>query len=188
MKTNIFTAILILIINTSCTTLKFCESDLKWNNSFKQSYSELLVKNDSILYGVHGGECYMIDSSTGKILSILPQEIVVPFLKKYGEEKYDDSKGNRYITYLKTLDYFCYSVTKIDYGRIFRWQTYDKTKLIISRKTDNKKITLKFKISNFSSVFQVLPYKSNMLIISYDTYEDGIKKIGMIDLDKLFEK
>ena len=190
-----YACLLISLITISCSS-KFSESNLMWKCSFEKGLSELIVTNDSILYSYSGAKCYLLDANTGLILKEVSQEKIVPFQKKFGEHKCDEIKGNKYITYIKTNNNnnnnnnynnnYKYKIIWIDYSRIFRWQKYDKCELIITRNVDNKTLKIKFRTSEYCSIFQVIAVGVNRLIISYDTYDNSINKVGMIDLDKLF--
>jgi hypothetical protein len=181
-----------LLMLVSCSSVRFSESDFKWGNSFKTNYKDLFLINDSIIYGARGSENYLIDSCTGKVLGLIAEEIVKPFYPKFGEKKYIESvdvERNRIIRILKSPFDFYYNVEVIDYNRHTRWQTYDKTNLVVTRKSDNKKKKIKFKTSIFSGIYIVIPYGKNELLIKYATRNsEREQKIGMIDLDKLFDK
>jgi len=187
-KLYLLTSLSLLV---SCSAIRFSESDLKWNNSLGSL--ELFLINDSIVYGGRGKEAkiYLIDSCTGKVLGLIAKETVEPFYPVYGEKKYVESSNITWLRYtekLKSPFDFDYIVTVIDYNQIFRWETRDKTDLIVTRKSDNKKKKIKFKRSIFDGVYRAIPYDKNKLLIEYATRSNRTIKIGMIDLDKLFEK
>lgn len=200
MKINNFTALLILIIFASCSTLKFSEADLKWQYGEGNCYNKIVIINDSII--VEEGTLiydstlisksryiynrFVLDSNGTKTIDIINLELKFDFGKENKLPIESSSKGHIYS--ISVNDNFNFVIYEVRYDRIFRWQDYDKTKLIIIRKTDAFKKVLRFKISDFRSIYQVIPFGENKLLISYNIKNKIGNKIGMIDLDKLFEE
>jgi hypothetical protein len=142
MKKLYLLLLLALTLLLSCSTIRFSESDLKWNNSFPSS--KLFLINDSVVLGSRGGGNYLIDSSTGKVLDSISEKTVEPFFPKYEEgyryeEFIDITWRQHHIAKLKTLPCFDYNIIKIRYLRIFRWGKHDHADFVIIRKNDAKK-------------------------------------------------